>query len=60
VDLKRAGSQSPLLRSPSTFSNEANERFPCPTQNQAILPVHNVKVEHQLNQLPDKSDHVTQ
>ena len=60
MDLKRAGSQSPLLRSPSTFSNEANERFPCPTQNQAILPVHNVKVEHQLNQLPDKSDHVTQ
>ena len=30
------------------------------SQSQANLPVHNVKVEHQLNQLPDKSDHVTE
>jgi hypothetical protein len=34
VDLKRARSQSPLLRGLSTFSNKGNERFPCPTQNQ--------------------------
>lgn len=53
VDIKRALSHSPLMRGLSTFSKGANERFPCPTQSQAILPVHNVKVEHQLNQLPD-------
>jgi hypothetical protein len=29
-------------------------------KSQAILPVHNVKVEHQLNQLPDKSDNVNE
>jgi len=60
VDINRAISHSPLLRGPSAFSKEANERFPYLTQNQANLPVHNVKVEHQLNQLPDKSDHVTE
>jgi len=60
VDLKRAISQSQLTRGLSTFSKDANERFPCPSQSQAILPVHNFKVEHQFNQLPDKSDHVTE
>lgn len=60
VDIKRAINHSPLLRGPSTFSKEANERFSYLTQIQANLPVHNVKVEHQLSQLPDKSDHVTE
>lgn len=33
----------------STFSKEANENFPLPAQSQAILPVHIVRVELQLN-----------
>jgi hypothetical protein len=60
VDMKRAISQSPLLRGHSNSFTEANERFLCPAQSQPTFPVHSVKVQHQLSNRPDKSDHVTE
>jgi hypothetical protein len=47
-----------LLRLLPTLSKEVKERFPRPTQSQAILPGHIVWVEHQLHHLPGKSFHI--
>jgi hypothetical protein len=43
----------------STSSKEEIEQFPRPVLSPAILPIHIVRVELQLNRLPDNSVHVT-
>ena len=55
---KRAMSWSLLLREPSTLSKKAKQRFPWPTQHQAILPIHIVRVEFQLTCHPVKLVHI--
>ena len=46
------------IEEPSIFSKEAKEGFPRCVQSQAFLPVHIVRVDFQLNRLPDNSVHV--
>jgi hypothetical protein len=42
----------------STLCKEVKERFPCPAYSQAILPIHIVWVQRQLDRMPDESVHV--